>query len=268
MLRARIATIAVILPAHLAVLIWGRPYHFLIYLEAVALIGLLEIFHMVEQTGRRPHRLAVILAGAAFLAAAAYRPAWAPAAAVALWAAVLVVPLGRRMTGGALADAGVSLVAFAYVPVLLGFLMLLRRRQAGVELLLIFFFTIWVIDIAAYTFGRLWGRAKLAPTISPGKTVVGAVAGLAAGLITPAVLARFLFPQVHWGWGAALAVGAVLACGDLAGDLAESALKRDAGVKDSGRLLPGHGGVLDRLDAALYCAPLYYGVVLWAGRAS
>jgi phosphatidate cytidylyltransferase len=265
MLATRILTAALWLPVHLAILIWGRPYHFLIYLEAIALVGLVEAFQLLEAGGRRPHRLAAVTAGVVFLAAVAYRPEFSLWVVAALVLVVLAVPVFRRGIAGALADAGATLFAFAYVPVLLAFLMLLRVLPAGVELLLIFFITIWAVDVAAYFTGRALGKRRLAPNVSPGKTVAGAVGGTVAGLVTPLLLAKFAFPGVGLGWLGALAAGAALAVGDILGDLAESALKRDAGVKDSGVVLPGHGGVLDRFDAVLFCAPLFFGVVALAG---
>jgi phosphatidate cytidylyltransferase len=256
MLATRALTAAIWVPVHLAILIWGRPYHFLIYLEAIALVALVEMFDMLEAAGQRPHRLAAVAAGAAVPVGAA----------AALVAAVLLVPVFRRSTAGALADAGATLFAFAYVPALLAFLMLVRVLPAGVELLLIFFITIWSMDVAAYFVGRAVGRRRLAPDISPGKTVAGAVGGVVVGLLVPVALAEVFFGGAGLAWWGALAVGAALAAGDLVGDLAESALKRDAGVKDSGGILPGHGGVLDRFDAVLYCAPLFVGVLALLGR--
>ncbi len=267
MLGARLATIAFWLPVHLAILIWGRPYHFLIYLAAISAVGLLEMFNLSASAGYRPHRLAVLVAGTVYMAAVAYRPAVAFGAAAALVVAVLAAPVARGRGEGALGDAGASLLAFVYVPFLVGFLMLVRRLSAGVELLLIFFITIWIMDIAAYICGRAFGHRPLAPRLSPGKTVWGAVAGAAAGLAAAVLLARFAFPRAGLTWPAAAAVGVVLVVGDFVGDLAESALKRDAGVKDAGRMLPGHGGVLDRFDAVLFAAPLFYGTVRLLARA-
>lgn len=266
MLPVRVLTAALWVPVHLAILIWGRPYHFLLYLEVVALVALMEIFDMLEATGRKPHRLAAVAAGVVYLAALAYEPAVSLGAWAALVAAALLVPIFRRTTGGALADAGATLFAFAYVPALLAFLMLVRVREAGVELLLIFFITIWSMDVAAYFVGRGLGRRRLAPGVSPGKTVAGAVGGVFVGLLVAVVLAEVFFGRAGLAWWGGLAVGAALAAGDLVGDLAESALKRDAGVKDSGGILPGHGGVLDRFDAVLYCAPLFVGVLALLGR--
>jgi phosphatidate cytidylyltransferase len=266
MLGLRVLTAAVWVPVHLAILVWGRPYHFLLYLEAIALIAGLEMFNLAEAGGRRPHRLLVLAAGATYLAAVAYRPAWAAGAVLALALGSLVVPLFRRSPAGALGDAGASLLSFGYGAGLLGFLMLVRRLGAGVNLLVLFFVTIWLVDIAAYFVGRGFGRHKLAPRLSPGKTAEGSIGGLVVGVAAP-VGVTLLWPGVGLAWWEAAAVGVVLAAGTVLGDLAESALKRDAGVKDTGGLLPGHGGVLDRFDAVLFCAPLYYGLLLLLGHA-
>jgi phosphatidate cytidylyltransferase len=264
MLKARFAAVALWLPIHLAVIIWGRPYHVLLYLEVIALLATVEMFDLLAAAGRRPHRLATLVAGGLYLGTIAYRPAVAFGAAAALTLATLVVPLARRTPAGVMGDAGASVLAFAYVPFLLGFVMLTRLLPGGVQLLLLFFFTVWADDIAAYTVGRLFGRRPLAPLVSPGKTAEGAVAGAVAALIAASLLVAFAFPGLGLGWFGGLLVGGAVAVGVLAGDLAESAFKRDAGVKDTGRLLWGHGGVLDRFDVILFCAPLFYGAVSWA----
>jgi len=266
MLGLRVLTAAIWVPVHLAILVWGRPYHFLLYLEAIALVAGLEMFNLAEARERRPHRLLVLAAGAIYLATVAYRPVWAAGAAAAVGLGALIVPLFRRSPAGAFGDAGASLLAFGYGAGLLGFLMLVRRLAAGVNFLLLFFVTIWLVDVAAYFVGRAFGRRQLAPRLSPGKTVEGSLGGLVVGVAAP-VAAALLWPELGLGWGEAAAVGLVLAAGTVLGDLAESALKRDAGVKDTGSLLPGHGGVLDRFDAVLFCAPLYYGLLLVMGHA-
>ncbi len=112
---------------------------------------------------------------------------------------------------------------------------------------------VWIADTAAYFVGRAWGRRKLAPTISPGKTWEGA-AGALVGAALYAIIVAFL---THRGaWAAVIATALVLGMASIVGDLFESAAKRQAGLKDSGRLLPGHGGLLDRIDSATAALPL------------
>jgi phosphatidate cytidylyltransferase len=119
--------------------------------------------------------------------------------------------------------------------------------------LLMILMLVWLADSAAYFAGRAWGRRKLAPSISPGKTWEGALAGVAAALVW-AIICRRYFDEAAW--PRYLAGAALLAVASILGDLFESAAKRRAGVKDSGTLLPGHGGILDRIDSATAVLPL------------
>jgi phosphatidate cytidylyltransferase len=118
-----------------------------------------------------------------------------------------------------------------------------------------FLVLVWIADTAAYFVGRKWGRHKLAPSISPGKTWEGAAGGLLAA-VAYAIIVGTVFEGGSSGWPAYLLVGALLAAISIVGDLFESAVKRQAGAKDSGTLLPGHGGVLDRIDSATAVLPL------------
>jgi phosphatidate cytidylyltransferase len=112
---------------------------------------------------------------------------------------------------------------------------------------------VWIADTAAYFAGRAWGRRKLAPAISPGKTWEGAAGGL-IGALAYAIIGGFWIQEIAW--TPFLAAAALLAMVSIVGDLFESAAKRQAGVKDSGSLLPGHGGILDRIDSATAALPL------------
>src|SRR5690606_7668727 len=119
--------------------------------------------------------------------------------------------------------------------------------------------TTWAGDSAAYFAGRAWGRAKLAPTASPGKTVVGALAGLGGSVLAGVMVSVVLLADLPVHSVPPLAagiIGLLLGMAAQVGDLVESVLKREAGVKDSGTLLPGHGGVLDRVDSLLFAFPV------------
>ncbi|TAM03904.1 MAG: phosphatidate cytidylyltransferase [Paraburkholderia sp.] len=141
---------------------------------------------------------------------------------------------------------------------------LIAARTAGVAFVLSLLLVVWLADIGAYFAGKAFGRHKLAPSISPGKTWEGAVGGWAAVMVVSiaAITLRILAPTLysalaaHLGFGRALFVLTVLVAFSVIGDLFESMLKRQAGVKDSSGLLPGHGGVLDRIDALLPVLPL------------
>ena len=136
----------------------------------------------------------------------------------------------------------------------------LRGQPGGSYLVLLLLGMVWAADIAAYFGGRRFGKRSLAPRISPGKTVAGAVFGVSASALV-ALAASGLLPDIHPVW---LALGGlVIGLVSIAGDLTESLLKRQAGCKDSGSLLPGHGGVLDRIDSLLAVAPCFAAGVMW-----
>jgi phosphatidate cytidylyltransferase len=138
-----------------------------------------------------------------------------------------------------------------------GFLVLLPAALAMTSLdagrLLAVLVLVWVADSTAYFVGRAWGRRRLAPSISPGKTWEGAAGGVAGALVYAIICRRFFDDPA---WAPYLAAAALLAVISIVGDLFESAAKRRAGVKDSGALLPGHGGILDRIDSATAVLPL------------
>lgn len=125
----------------------------------------------------------------------------------------------------------------------------------GLLLLAIFIF-IWVNDTGAYLVGSRWGKRRLAPNISPKKSVEGSIGGLLLVLLSAVVLRLLLFPELSW--LRILLIAAVVAIFGTIGDLFESSLKRQAGVKDSGKLIPGHGGILDRIDSLLLAVPAVY----------
>jgi phosphatidate cytidylyltransferase len=189
--------------------------------------------------------------------------AWPYAAAVWLLAILTWALLTRAPTDRPLAAVGVTVLAVAYTGALPAFLLDLRHHGHGIRswsgAWLVFFPLVvtWVGDTAAMFGGRAFGGAKLAPTVSPGKTRSGSVAGVVGSLIVAPVFGAAVFPRVGvdvplW---QLLVVAAVLGVIGQIGDLAESLFKREAGVKDSSHLIPGHGGVLDRLDSLYFVIP-------------
>jgi phosphatidate cytidylyltransferase len=185
-----------------------------------------------------------------------------------LMSAFLVVgalSVGRGRVGpGVLADAAATLFAPIYIGLPLGALAWVRADRlstsgdmtpdgrAAVLLLLI---VIVISDSAQYYTGRTFGKRPLAPTISPKKTVEGAIGGMVFGTLAMAVGGHYVFTSPIW---ILALLGAAISLLGIVGDLFESLLKRSAGVKDSSNLIPGHGGVLDRIDSWLFTAPLYY----------
>ena len=168
-----------------------------------------------------------------------------------------------------IASTGATMLGVLYVVLLGGHLVALRTTTdlmlmpRAADLLSFFFLVIMGSDTGAYYTGRAFGRHKLAPSISPGKTWEGAVGGMLASLLMAAVAHYWFFPELSL--RAALPLAAVMNVLGVMGDLTESALKRGAGAKDAAQILPGHGGFLDRLDSLLFNAPLiyYFGLFYW-----
>jgi phosphatidate cytidylyltransferase len=149
-----------------------------------------------------------------------------------------------------------------YLGGLLGCGSLLRGERDGRQLVYFLAFTTWAGDIGAYYVGSRWGRRPLLPRVSPKKTVEGAMGGIAATALVAGLGSGWLWPRLPI--GTAVWVGVMLAIVGMVGDLSESAVKRAAGVKDSGSIIPGHGGVLDRLDSLIFAVPVLYGLT-WMG---
>jgi len=183
-------------------------------------------------------------------------------AAAAFWALVVPLWLARGMQSSShvlLAAAGVAVL----VPAALAMAALPPWQ------LLAILFLVWISDTAAYFVGRRFGRHKLAPSVSPGKTIEGAVGAVLASLAYAVILAMTM-PAIGayvtgLAWAAYAAAAMLLCASGILGDLFESGAKRYAGVKDSGKLLPGHGGVLDRVDAVCAALPVGALLVTWAG---
>lgn len=150
-------------------------------------------------------------------------------------------------------DLAMNVLGLLYLPFLLGHFVWLRYLPLGEWWVLWMLAVIFAGDTAAFYCGQAWGKTKLYPEVSPGKTWAGAVGGAAASLTVGVLVGQWALPQVHVLGLAGLAV--VLALVGLLGDLFESMLKRQARVKDASQILPGHGGMLDRLDSLLFAAP-------------
>jgi phosphatidate cytidylyltransferase len=253
LLATRLLTATVLLAAFLAALFWLDHRQFAVVVASVVALAAHEwaILAKTGKTAALAYAGAGVLAYGLFLAlpASSNGLMWL---AVAFWA--MLVPW-RLSRGLAPAARGWTLAAGLIVVVPAG----IAAASLSRPLLLLFLGLVWTADTAAYFAGRALGRHKLAPSISPGKTWEG-VAGAAAGCIIYAIIWASFDPQLRTRvqgviWVPFLA-GTLLLCAlSVVGDLFESALKRLAGAKDSGRLLPGHGGVLDRIDSATAVLP-------------
>jgi phosphatidate cytidylyltransferase len=257
----------------LAILLaWLGGWPLGIALALIAAIGTAELFGMGEAMGIRPFRpLGAALAAALVVFATDQQtfPAAAPYQVGAVFAAMIVSALasvGLRSVGERpLEGAALTLFGPVYAGGGLAFAAFLRGLDPGGSSWLGAAFiaypltVTWIGDTAAYFGGIRFGRRKLSPVISPNKTVEGAIAGFTGSVLAGALFGWLVFDLWH-GTGVGMGLGALgaalIAPAAQVGDLAESLFKRQAGVKDSGRLLPGHGGVLDRFDAVLMALPV------------
>ena len=155
------------------------------------------------------------------------------------------------------------LFGMLYVAVLLGHFILLRQLAQGISLIFFVLFITWLADTGGFVFGLSFGRHALAPTLSPKKTIEGLIGGVIFSVLG-AIISHFWFVPFFSLWECAI-LGVGIALVGALGDLAESAIKRSVSIKDSGTIIPGHGGVLDRVDSLLFTGPAFYYYALFTG---
>jgi phosphatidate cytidylyltransferase len=255
-LLVRIATAVVALPIVGVLVFWREPLGLATLCLVVAVQGLREYTSMTMPGRPAGERAGVALVGTGLYLALVFRPEqaglWFLAAPVAVAMLILVRAVDLPAAGSRLFAAEFGLF---YVGGLLATLPLLHR-SAGPAWVALAIAVTFANDTGAYFVGRAFGRHKLAPSLSPGKTVEGGLGGLASGLAVTFVAGWAFMPELSV--GDRVAIGIVSGVVGPAGDLVESLIKRAAGVKDSGRAIPGHGGVLDRIDALLFVGAYVY----------
>lgn len=257
----RVASAAVLIPVFVWAVLGASPWVFRLIVLVAAAVATRELFVMFERAGRSAYRrLGVVLAVAV---TASFLVPGAPVPTLTL--AVGLTLSARLCTRGAAPGepATVTLLALVYIGVMLGHVLLLQRLHEGGALIVFLVGVTWVGESVAYLVGSLMGRHRLAPVISPGKTVEGSVGQVLASLAAALPLAAWLVPT--WSWRTAAVAGALLGVVGQIGDLAESAIKRSVGAKDAGTLIPGHGGLLDRLDGLLFNTPALFYYARWLG---
>lgn len=284
-LTRRIAFGVIAAPLGAAILLYG-DWPLAALLAITAALGAHELFKMARATGLTPFEgvgsaiagLIPLLVHARFLRL--YEPdGRLGALSVASLVILVVIAMSiwmRGVAGKPLTAVAVTIIGALYTGGMLSFAYAIRYHPyasaptsgslfnlpSGGLLLLLPVFVTWASDIGAYAVGRTMGKHKLIPSVSPGKTVEGSIGGLAASMLVAWAYTRFALHPSHLGFRyqpiGALAFGAVLSVAAQIGDLAESLFKREAGVKDSSHLIPGHGGVLDRFDSLLFVMPVAF----------
>jgi len=173
--------------------------------------------------------------------------------------AVILIELFRNQPDPT-RNLGLTILGVIYIPVLLGSFIGLREWDSvhSSQLTMGLFITVWVCDSFAYLFGKQWGTRKIMPRVSPNKSWVGTLSGVLGAFLTLALMKNIQFLGGDFGWKDIIILTFITGVFGQLGDFSESLIKRDAGVKDSGRLLKGHGGVFDRFDSLLFAGPLAY----------
>jgi phosphatidate cytidylyltransferase len=260
----RVLSTIVLVPVFLWIVVGGPAWLFALMIVAVAMLANWEFTRMFQRAGVPVLREAGLLWGG-LVTLAFVRPDRAGAALAVVVLGLLAASLDK---GGAGPErwqrVAVTLLGVCYVNWLLGHAIPLRALPDGVHWILLLVWVTWIGETTAYAVGSLAGRHKLAPGISPGKTVEGAVAQLVASLLAALAAIGWIFPGLQL--RDAVAVGILLGVLGQVGDLVESALKRSVGTKDAGSVIPGHGGILDRIDGLLFNVPALFYYVTY-GRA-
>jgi phosphatidate cytidylyltransferase len=261
----RIYTILVLAPLLYAVIRYLPPLAFSGVVVLAGGLALFEFYRLCFSDRSHSWLIGIGLTGFALLILGAHRPDIIAPALLATLVGIMSVPLfSRAPLEQSLRDGAMTLFGVLYLGLTLCTLSMTRLLPQGEWLIFFLLLVTWASDTGAYYVGTLYGRHRLAPTISPKKTVEGLVGGLIGAIIVAYAAHWWFLPELS-GLDC-LILGTLLTIAGLWGDLAESAMKRSAGMKDSGGILPGHGGMLDRLDSLLFTAPVFYYYVTLASR--
>jgi phosphatidate cytidylyltransferase len=272
-MKTRLLTAAVALPVIIASIILPLWYPYTVWIfVAIAIFGLasglFEYFSLTKKLGLKADAgIGYLASGLLFVGFLFDAPTEAPSfllASIAFVVGLVLITQAFRFRADfskMLTGAGVTLLGVFFVAFLGGFLVSLRMGYdtpigLSSHLLAYFFLVTFGSDAGAYFTGKAIGRRKLAPSISPGKTVEGLIGGLIAAGAFAALSTWWFFPHLPYKFSIPLAL--VIAALGVLGDLVESAIKRGSGAKDAAAILPGHGGLLDRLDSLLFGAPVLY----------
>ena len=260
MLRTRLLTAIVALPATIAIVLWVSASAFAIFIAILTAWGLYEI---VSMTGANFFETIYVVSIGALLFGATMivipESLWLQAAFTLIAGIAMLQLVIRVARNGAEAmprDRWFLAIGAVWVGALFPYFAILRNSPGGIPIIILMLLLVVASDSGAYFVGRALGRVKLAPRVSPNKTVEGAVGGLVASVIAGIALRPMLAPA--WSWISTMLISAGIAVLAQFGDLAGSAYKRVAGVKDSGWIFPGHGGLLDRTCSLVFAAAFTY----------
>jgi phosphatidate cytidylyltransferase len=262
--RLLVASIAI--PLIVGLVLWASPFHFFLVLGILVILAQYEFYRLFPAIPVDSGLWMGLSAGAGFLYVIYLKSTGSvpPETLDAVIALLLLTALGGTLLSGGvdrMAHLPVVWLGIMYVPFLMGTLLLIRGIPGGAHWIVYLLALTWIVDAGGYFVGKALGRHKMAPRISPGKTWEGAAGGAIVGILFSVAVARYL--PGNTSRVAMLSIGVLLSVTGQIGDLVESAFKRQAGVKDSGHFLPGHGGMLDKVDSLLFNAPVLYGILIF-----
>ncbi len=239
---------------------WKLPAaYFLALVMVAAVLGQYEFYRMARARGIRPQVFLGSVLGA-LVVLDAYHPLFPAGDALLPAAGLIAIMVARlfssRPVDGAIEDVSTTFSGIVYVALLFSFQVAIRMGTDGRQWLVFLYFIIWASDIGAYSIGMPFGKHRLYEKISPKKSIEGLIGSLLASAGMALLCQWWFMPSIAT--GVLVGIALALAVAGTIGDLVESLLKRAAEVKDSGTLIPGHGGILDRMDSMLFAAPLLY----------
>lgn len=224
----------------------------------IFVLGLSELYDLLDNKGIPPNKYTTILAGIIILITAGLQPGLVKFI-IPLIVIILLLNILIGNIKNSVRSLSSSIFSTVYIPLNLGFILLTRQLpEVGFKITLTTFVTVWACDTFAYFFGSWLGKKPLAPKISPNKSIIGAIAGFIGSIVTVTLLYLFKILPNNISLIKIIGIGILIGVFTQLGDLIESIIKRDMDVKDSGSILLGHGGVLDRFDSILIVAPVVY----------
>lgn len=257
MLITRIITACIGIPIIFACIYFGGlPFY--IFMFVVSFFCVQEYLNICKKY--QPHTIISLVMASLFFIVLQYCKTSlniAVISAVLMLLVLFAIEVFGKNTEQSVGRIAVSFLGAFFLPLALMHMVYIRDMKGGMQLLFFIFIVVWVLDTAAYAFGRMLGKHKLAKNVSPKKTIEGAAAGIIFGIIA-AVICRYAFMQNILTPAQALIIGFVISIVGQFSDLAESLIKRDGNIKDSGKIIPGHGGMFDRFDSYVFAAPAVY----------
>jgi phosphatidate cytidylyltransferase len=260
----RMKTILLTVPIIFACTYYGG-LSFYVLVMALTLLSLNEFYYLMNKKGYSPSYLIGFLVSAFLVSFVSYtvkHPNWEPFATGLLTTAIILTFAGGiflKKAQDSTVNASITLLGILYIGWMFSYLILIREFTAHGAYLFFLIISIWACDTSAYLTGTYFGRVKLSPYISPKKTVEGAVSGFIISIVAAYIFSMFTgMNSIH-----AVILGVIIGLVGQISDLVESLIKRDVGVKDSSNIVPGHGGVLDRMDSFILTAPIMYYYLVW-----